>query len=112
MTISIEDICRLYLKRDIQLAELRDWMALYQWDLSDYYREFADDIDVALAHLDDAYIDEDSLRSHLRSLLERRNMQVAKYEFELKDILPSPFTLHSLTSTSETPTQRVAKVVA
>ena len=66
MTVSMMEILRQYLGREISLEALRDWLALNQWDLPPQKQELADKADFGLAYLDDGYADEDFLR---RSLL-------------------------------------------
>ena len=67
MTTSIMGILRQYLQRNASLADLREWLALNQWDLPPQEQEIADIADFGLAQLDNGYADEDFLR---RSLIE------------------------------------------
>lgn len=78
MTTSITDITRGTLSDEVSLEDLRDWLALYQWDLSDHDKEFADELDVALTFLDDGYIDKESFRATLSLALRRRTWGEAK----------------------------------
>jgi hypothetical protein len=71
MTTSIVDIYRSFLSGGASLDELRDWLALYQWQLSEGEEDLADEADVALTHLDDGYSDEFDLRLRLGVVLER-----------------------------------------
>jgi len=88
MNLSIEDIYRMYLKRNIALDRLRDWLALYQWGLSEYEQELADEADVALAHLDDGFIDEESLRLRFQAALEHHTYSVAS--IDITEVQPYP----------------------
>ena len=72
MNLPIEDIARLYFNRAVSLPELRDWLAVNQWDLSQYDNELVDDIDTLLARMDDGYIDEATLRTLLGNRIEKR----------------------------------------
>ena len=78
MTISIQDIYRHYLRRQASLAELRDWLALNQWSLSRDDQILADEADVALAHLDDGYGDEDYVRCRLAKALENQTITTTR----------------------------------
>lgn len=71
MTTNIQDVYRLYLKRNISLDALSDWLARNQWSLSKEEEHLSDEADVALIHLDDGHIDEAALRSRLQGALER-----------------------------------------
>ena len=77
MTASILDIYRQYLGRVISLDQVRDWLALNQWDLSEPDLDLADEADVALVHLDDGYSNEDLLRVRLSSVLEQYTSQTS-----------------------------------
>ena len=77
-------IIQQYLRRDASLADLREWLAVYQWDLPRYAKKLAGILDIELAHLDDGYINENSLRDSLTSLLEIRQKSA---EAELSNLL-------------------------
>ena len=69
MTTSILGIVREYLDRTIELASLREWLALNQWDLTGADRNLADDVDVAIAYLDNGYSSEPDFRLNLLSVV-------------------------------------------
>ena len=71
MTLSIQDVYRRYLGREYSLEQLRDWLALNQWELPIHDRELADEADVALVHLDDGYGTERDLRARLSSVFDQ-----------------------------------------
>ena len=79
MTTNIQDVYRLYLKRNISLDALRDWLARNQWDLANEEQHLADEADIALIHLDDGHIDEAALRSRLQDVLERHTIATVAY---------------------------------
>ena len=81
---SIVGIIQQYLRRDVSLADLREWLAVYQWDLPRYAKTLAAILDVEVAYLDDGYINENSLRCRLTSLLEIRQKSA---EAELSNLL-------------------------
>lgn len=110
MNLSIDDICRSYLRRAIPLESLRDWLALYQWDLSKYDTDLADDLDVVLVHFDDSYIDEISLRTHIAESLERRSVQYVSLDFSSQE--PIHIAGSDRPSTTSTETLDVVLVVA
>ena len=83
MTASILEMFRLYLRREASLDDLREWLALNQWDLSAEDEELADDVDVALVHLDDGYIDEQFLRHQLAYVLERHTVATVVLSFQV-----------------------------
>ncbi len=81
MAAVILEMFRQYLRREADLDDLREWLALYQWDLSAEDEELADDADVALAQFDDGYITENFLRYRLQYALEARTITVVKLFF-------------------------------
>ena len=83
MTTSIQDVYGQYLKREIPLDQVRDWLALNQWDLSGPDRDLADEADVALVHLDDGYSNEESLRVRLSLVLEQYSSQTVWTTYNL-----------------------------
>ncbi len=70
MIASVQQLYREYLRREVSLDDLRDWLTLNQWDLNGLDEELADAADVALAHLDDGYGDEEHVRSRLAFVLQ------------------------------------------
>lgn len=78
MPASIEQVYREYLHWSISLDDLREWLALNQWDLPEEQQELADEADVALVHLDDGYGDEDDIRERLAAVLARRTIRTVK----------------------------------
>ena len=81
MNISIQTLFRQYLRMQGSIADLRDWLALYQWNLSESDQVLADEADVALAHLDDGYGDEVDLRERLALVLERYVINTVYFDF-------------------------------
>lgn len=84
MTVSIIDVLRQYLHRDLTLDEFRDWLAVYQWDLQKSDQRIADEVDVVLVHMDDGYTDEYELRNHLASILEINTTTTISYDISLR----------------------------
>ena len=80
MTPSIQQIYREYLRRETPLAELRNWLALNQWELHGLEEELADEVDVALAHLDDGYGDEEHLRVRLAFVLAKHTVHTISFD--------------------------------
>ena len=81
MAISIQELFRQYFRMEGSIAELRDWLALYQWNLSESDQVLADEADVALAHLDDGFSDEVALRERLALVLERDVINTVYFDF-------------------------------
>ena len=101
MPASIWDVYRQYLGRMISLDELRDWLALHQWNLSDEDEDLADEADVALAHLDDGYGDEDDLRFRLSSTFERRTSTFVMADLVVSHAVLPLISWHETTSERE-----------
>ena len=76
MAVTILEMFRLYLGEKAVLDDLREWLAPYQWDLTVEDEELADKADVALAHFDDGYTDEQALRYQLQYAVETRTYAV------------------------------------
>ncbi|MDO8532700.1 MAG: hypothetical protein Q7T26_11170 [Dehalococcoidia bacterium] len=70
MTLPIEDILRRYLHREVELKRLREWLALFQWDLDAERQALADEADEAIVRFDDGHIREDDVRQWLATVLE------------------------------------------
>lgn len=88
MNASVQQLYREYLRREVSIDDLRDWLALNQWELNGLDEELADEVDVALAHLDDGYGDEDHLRSRLAFVL--RMHTIATVQLRIGSIQVSP----------------------
>ncbi len=107
MVVSIEEIIRRYLREEMPLAHLREWVAIHQWDLSSEEDEtLADEIDVAITHLDDGYGDEEDVRHRLAIVLERHTTMttrlVVKLDSQARLLRPSsPVSNSSAAETSE-----------
>ncbi len=84
MIASMQQLYREYLRREVSLDDLRDWLAMNQWELSGLDEELADEADVALAHLDDGYGDEEHLRSRLAFVLQAHI--IATVQFRIGNI--------------------------
>lgn len=70
MTLQIEDSLRLYLRREVELKHLREWLALFQWDLDAERQALADEADEAIVRFDDGHISEDDVRQWMATVLE------------------------------------------
>ncbi|MBI4328513.1 MAG: hypothetical protein HY685_01445 [Chloroflexi bacterium] len=70
MPLPIEEMIREYLRNRIDLSEVRDWLARFQWDLDRDRKALADELDVALAQMDDGHVTEADVRSYLGGVLE------------------------------------------
>lgn len=77
MTLPIEDILRRYLRREVELKRLREWLALFQWDLDAERQALADEADEAIVRFDDGHIREDDIRQWLGTVLESYETQTA-----------------------------------
>ena len=103
MTPSIQQLYREYLRRETPLEKVRDWLALNQWELHGLEEELADEADVALAHLDDGYGDEEHLRSRLAFVLAKNTVQTVSLDVASSHDSSSPVGTASaaqMTSTS------------
>jgi len=78
MTSSIQQLYREYLRRETPLEKVRDWLATNQWELHGLEEGLADELDVALAHLDDGYGDEEHLRSRIAFVLAKHTVQTVQ----------------------------------
>ena len=84
MNASFQEIVRRYLRKELTLDELRDWLVFNQWDLFEEDQQLADEVDVALIHLDDGYGEEQDLRIRLSMALDRFSMSFAYLELSLE----------------------------
>lgn len=100
MNLAIEVICRLYLRSVLSLQHLRDWLALYQWDLSDYDTNLATDLNVVLVHFDDGHIDEVSLRARIAEFLERRSLPYVRLDLVDEEFITLQKTRHPITAST------------
>lgn len=107
MTSSIHQLYREYLRREISLERVRDWLTLNQWELNGREEELADEADVALAHLDDGYGDEENLRSRLAFVLAKHTVQTVPLDVSTTHDSPAP-----VGTASAAPTVRASLVVA
>ena len=80
MTPSIQQLYREYLRRETPLENVRNWLVLNQWELHGLEEELADEVDVALAHLDDGYGDEEHLRVRLAFVLARHTVHTISFD--------------------------------
>lgn len=107
MTPSIQQLYREYLRRETPLEKVRDWLALNQWELHGLEEELADEVDVALAHLDDGYGDEEHLRSRLAFVLAKHTVQTVQL-----DILSPHASSSPIGTAGAAPTISASLVVA
>ena len=99
MTILLHDLVSYYLRGQVAVARLRDWLAEFQWDLDDAARAFADEVDEALLYLDDGHICEEDLRSWLLWVLDRFSNGFAEFTIAL-DTSEIAIPTSSFTATS------------
>ena len=65
MTTDLLSLLSLYLVRQIELPQVRDWISLNVWNANQHERELIDRVSVELAYLDDGLLDEQPFRDRL-----------------------------------------------
>ncbi|GEM_PF-3896893 len=68
MNVSFLYLLKAYVNGTVALSDIRDWLAINQWDDAQE-SELIDSVDSVLAQLDDKYITEQEFRNHLTLLL-------------------------------------------
>ena len=68
---SLISVCDAYTSGSGALADVREWLALHQWELEGPLEDLADALDVAIVHLDDGYLDEIQFRQRIEAEVEK-----------------------------------------
>ena len=89
MIASVQQLYREYLRREVSIDDLREWLALKQWELNGLDEELADEADVALAHLDDGYGDENHLRNRLAFVLQTNTIPAVQLQIGSMQVVSS-----------------------
>ena len=66
---SLIEMCRDFLSDRSSLDDLRNWLAVNQWNLDAAEQELADAVDVAIVHLDDGYSENHEMRHRIKLAL-------------------------------------------
>lgn len=95
MLVSVAETFRKYLRRDASLEDLREWLALNQWDLPEDEQSLVDEADAGLAHLDDGYGTETDFRIRLLAVLDQQGSlgdASSRTVYQIPGVLPSTTT--------------------
>ncbi|HLF08395.1 MAG TPA: hypothetical protein VI789_03495 [Dehalococcoidia bacterium] len=75
MAFTVDEMLKRYVRGESSLGDLREWLALEQWDLREEERELVDEVDGALVDLASGYVDHVGLREHISFLLRQYTTQ-------------------------------------